>query len=45
VGKARDLTGERFGKREVLSELRAVRDNSGSIRRWMEVRCDCGRVV
>lgn len=43
--KPKDLTGERFGKLEVLSELPAVRDNSGSLRRWMEVKCDCGRVV
>lgn len=39
------FVGKRFGKLEVLKELPAVRDNSGSLRRWMEVRCDCGQVV
>lgn len=40
-----EFVGKRFGKLEVLNELPAVRDNSGSLRRWMEVRCDCGQVV
>lgn len=39
------FVGKRFGKLEVLSELPAVRDNSGSLRRWMEVKCDCGQIV
>lgn len=40
-----EFVGKRFGKLEVLSELPAVRDNSGSLRRWMEVKCDCGNIV
>lgn len=40
-----EFVGKRFGKLEVLSELPAVRDNSGSLRRWMEVKCDCGHIV
>lgn len=37
-----DLAGVRFGKLEVLEELPAIRDNSGSMRRILLVKCDCG---
>lgn len=40
-----DFIGERFGKLEVICELPSVRDNSGSLRRWLIVKCDCGNVV
>lgn len=40
-----EFVGKRFGKLEVLNELPAVRDNSGTLRRWMEVKCDCGQIV
>jgi hypothetical protein len=39
------FVGKKFGKLEVLRELPAVRDNGGNLRRWMEVKCDCGKVV
>lgn len=40
-----DFVGKRFGKLEVLCELPAARDNSGSLRRWMSVKCDCGNIT
>ena len=38
------MIGERFGKLTILRELESIRDNSGSLRRVVEVRCDCGNV-
>lgn len=38
------MIGERFGKLTILRELESIRDNSGSLRRIVEVRCDCGNI-
>lgn len=40
-----DFVGKLFGKLEVLFELPSIRDNNGSLRRWMRVRCICGNLA
>lgn len=40
-----NFIGQRFGKLEVLGELPPIRDNNGSLRRWVKVKCECGQVV
>lgn len=38
------MEGSKFGRLTILRELEPVRDNSGSLRRIVEVRCDCGNI-
>lgn len=41
---AEDIIGKVFGKLTVISEPQPVKDNSGSLRRQVEVLCSCGNV-
>lgn len=43
--KAKDLTGQRFGKLLVLSKADSLKDSSGATRAMWTCKCDCGNIV